>query len=179
MTGSERSRFEQTHYSGTRITVPTHIGKARLKIQIDIGLGDATIPTPSEVQVPSLLDLPGATMRAYAPETVVAEKLEALIVLGLHTSRMKDLYDLLHIKHQFALGDTLPPAIRATFERRGTPVPRSLPIGLTDAFAADEVKQTQWRAFLRKATDGERLDLKSVIAELRDWLWPILEAASE
>jgi len=164
-------------YTGVRVLIPAQLAGARIRISVDVGLGDATVPTPPTVDVPSLLDLPAPRLRAYAPETVVAEKLEALVVLGLTTSRMKDLYDLDLLRQTFPFDDTLVDAVRATFQRRGTPLPNELPIGLTDAFAEDATKQTQWRAFLRKASPAEERALDEVVQGLRDWLWPVLDQA--
>ena len=164
-------------YRGVRVLIPAQLAGARIRISVDVGLGDATVPTPPTVDVPSLLDLPAPRLRAYAPETVVAEKLEALVVLGLTTSRMKDLYDLDLLRQTFPFDDTLVDAVRATFQRRGTPLPNELPIGLTDAFAEDATKQTQWRAFLRKASPAEERALDEVVQGLRDWLWPVLDQA--
>ena len=170
---------EDAAYAGVRVVVPGELAGARTRVQVDIGLGDATVPPPPLVEVTSVLDLPQPRLRAYAPETVVAEKLEALVVLGITTSRMKDLYDLDLIRRTFAFDDTLATAVAATFDRRGTPVPTELPIGLSDAFAADTVKRTQWTAFLRKAGGESDLELGAVIASLRAWLWPVLEQAAQ
>jgi hypothetical protein len=164
-------------YTGVRVIVPAQLAGARIRIPVDVGLGDATVPTPPTVDVPSLLDLPSPRLRAYAPETVVAEKLEALVVLGLTTSRMKDLYDLDLLQRTFPFDDPLVDAIRATFARRGTPLPTDLPVGLSDAFASDATKQTQWRAFLRKAAPSETPPLEDVVRSLRAWLWPLLTRA--
>ena len=171
-------RAEAT-YAGVRVVVPAFLAGARLKVQVDVGMGDAMVPRPPTVEVTSLLDLPAPRMRAYARETVVAEKLEALVVLGLMTSRMKDLYDLDLLRRRFTFDDTLVHAVRATFNRRATLIPKALPVGLSDAFAADEVKQTQWRAFLRKAGAEQDLDLGEVVAGLRGWLWPVLQEAGK
>lgn len=168
---------EGATYSGVRIAVPARLTTARIKVQVDIGLGDATVPPPRPETLPSLLDLPAPTLGSYAPETVVAEKLEALVVLGLETSRMKDLYDLDLLRRTFAFDDDLVAAVEATFSRRGTPIPDQPPVGLTEGFSSDAVKQMQWRAFLRKATHGEGHDLHEVVTGLRGWLWPVLQAA--
>jgi len=168
---------EEAVYDGIRLQLPAVLAGARVKVQVDVGLGDVLVPPPSEVEVPPLLDLPAARLRAYAKETVVAEKLEALVVLGLTTSRMKDLFDLDHLRRAFDFDALLVEAVRATFARRGTPLPESVPIGLTDAFARDDVKRVQWRAFLRKAGVNRDLDLSAVVAALRAWLWPVLAAA--
>lgn len=164
-------------YAGVRVVVPCDLAGARFKVQVDIGFGDAVVPSPHVVEFGSLLDLPRPRIQAYAPESVVAEKLEALVVLGITTSRMKDLYDLDWIRRSFAFDEALVAAVAATFLRRGTPIPSSLPVGLSDEFAADAVKQTQWRAFLVKAGGERELDLGEVVAALRAWLWPVLELA--
>ena len=169
---------EEALYSGVRVTIPATLAGARIKVQVDVGLGDAAVPSPQEVEIPSLLDLPAPRLRAYARETVVAEKLEALVLLGLATSRMKDLYDLDLLRRAFTFDEGLVAAVRATFARRGTDLPPDVPIGLRDEFAEDAVKQTQWRAFLRKADGDPTRDLVEVIVELRAWLWPVLQAAA-
>ena len=168
---------EEALYSGVRVVVPCQLAGAQVKVQVDIGLGDAAVPPPLTVEVTSLLGLPAAHMRAYARETVVAEKLEALVVLGLTTSRMKDLYDLDLLRRTFAFDGTLVASVQATFARRGTPVPTTVPIGLRDAFAEDAVKQVQWSAFLRKAGGDGARPLADVVVGLRERLWPVLERA--
>ena len=91
-------------------------------------------------------------LRAYPRETVVAEKLEALVKLGMANSRMKDFFDLAVLARSFAFsGPVLRDAIAATFRRRGTAIPTELPVGLTDSFAKDGVKLTQWKAFVSRA----------------------------
>jgi len=169
---------KDARYVGVRVVVPGQLAGARLPVQVDVGLGDATVPPPRTVEMVSLLGLPPPRLRAYAPETVVAEKLEALVVLGLTTSRMKDLYDLDLLRRSFAFDDTLVDAVAATFRRRATPFPAALPVGLSDGFAEDGVKQLQWRAFLRKAGGEPDLALGAVVAGLREWLWPVLVRAS-
>lgn len=169
---------EAATYAGVRVVVPGGLAGARIRVQVDIGLGDATVPPPHLVDVPSVLDLPQPRLRAYAPETVIAEKLEALVVLGIATSRMKDLYDLDVIRRTFAFDDALIDAVAATFARRGTALPVELTVGLSDAFGADTVKRTQWSAFLRKAGGEPELDLGAVVTELRAWLWPVLARAA-
>jgi hypothetical protein len=138
-------------YAGVRVTLTATLANARLPIQVDIGFGDAVTPAPREVIYPSLLDFPEARLRAYPPETVVAEKLEALVALGMGNSRMKDFFDLWAIGSTFAFeGPALAAAVAATFARRRTPWPDGAPIALTDTFSGDAAKQAQWAGFLRR-----------------------------
>jgi|TARA_R110000744_G_scaffold380520_1_gene501656 hypothetical protein len=147
---AEPARAED-EYSGVRITMTAEIAGARLPIQIDIGFGDAVTPAVLEINYPSLLDMPAPRLRAYPPETVVAEKFQALVALGMLNSRMKDFFDLWAISETFAFdGSILADAIAATFDRRHTTIPVETPVALTPAFAEDAAKRAQWQGFLRR-----------------------------
>lgn len=158
------------HYGGVRITFMGTVAGARCPIQVDIGFGDAVTPAPEDVQYPVLLDdFPAPSLRAYPRYTAIAEKFEAIASLGMANSRMKDFFDLWVLTRQSTLDrDILKRALTATFERRGTDLHATAPIGLTDEFASDPAKQVQWRAFIAKG----RLDapsLSEVVTYLRGY----------
>ena len=158
---------EKQAYAGVRVTITARVENARVRLQFDVGFGDAIFPEPVVVTLPTLLDFPSPRLRAYRPETVVAEKLHAMVELGLANSRMKDFYDILILSRLFDFeGQVLVQAIRATFERRGSALPEGLPIGLTAEFAEDPSKKSQWRAFLRKTSASDVGDLPGVAAEV-------------
>jgi predicted nucleotidyltransferase component of viral defense system len=137
---------EEAAYAGIRITMEARLENARIPIQVDIGFGDAVTPGPEEVQYPVLLDLPAPRLRSYPVYTVIAEKLEAMVLLGEANSRMKDFYDVRFLSLRFEFdGKTLVEAIGATFDRRKTRLPDVVPAALTDEFAA--AKTPQWNAF--------------------------------
>ncbi len=143
---------ESAVYAGARVLISAELAGARLRVQVDIGFGDAVTPGPVQVSYPVLLaDLPAPQLRTYPVYTVVAEKLHAIALLGMANTRMKDYLDLLVIFEREALDDTiLARAIAATFLRRDTPLPEGLPVGLSDEFATDATRQRLWLAFLRK-----------------------------
>jgi hypothetical protein len=120
-------------------------------------------------------------LRAYPRETVVAEKLEAMVKLGLTNSRMKDFYDISVLARTFSFnGSVLSSAIAATFARRETPIPGSAPVALTEVFGEDQSKRTQWDAFRKRNGLTDRCGaLDEVIAELATFLSPPLAAAGE
>src|SRR5690242_18443013 len=106
-------------------------------MQVDVGLGDAITPGVVETSYPTLLDLPAPQLDAYPVETTIAEKLEALVDLGLANSRMKDFFDLWSLLGNLELdGTTIVAAVRATFGRRGTELPTTPPVGLTADFSS-------------------------------------------
>lgn len=168
---------EADAYGGRRVTLLAKVGAARVKVQVDIGMGDVVTPAPEWLEYPSLLGFPAPKVRAYPRETVVAEKLHAIVLLGLSNSRMKDYFDLLALLREGALNETLlADAIAATFERRRTAVPDDVPEGLSDAFAADPSRRSQWHAFLSRSRI-EAPQLADVVAELRGKLIPLLRRA--
>ena len=161
---------EEVEYGGSRLRTTAALAGARIPITVDIGFGDAVEPGVEDIELPVLLGMPPPRLRAYAPETVIAEKLHAMVVLGRANSRMKDYYDIWMLTGAFEIDpDRLRRAITATFARRNTAIPAELPDGLGDAFAADTGKQRQWDAFARNlsATPPE---LGVVVSELRNRL---------
>ena len=168
---------KEANYAGIRVTLVGWIDGARCPIQVDVGYGDAVTPGPQAVDYPVMLDeFPAPKLRAYPRCTVVAEKLEALITLGVANSRMKYYFDLWVLaRHSDFEGEVLREAIGATLSRRGTDIPKDVPFGLTQAFATDSQKQLQWQGFLRK-NRIEALMLELVIADLRNFLVPPLSA---
>ena len=166
---------KEADYAGIRITLLGTLDGARCPIQADIGFGDTVTPSPEETDYPVLLDdLPAPRLRVYPRYTVIAEKFEAIVSLGIANSRMKDFFDLWVLtRHSELDSATLRRAITATFARRATALPATTPIGLSDELSRDATKQTQWRAFVTK----NRLDappLPRVVAHLRTFLESIL-----
>ncbi|WP_285772591.1 nucleotidyl transferase AbiEii/AbiGii toxin family protein, partial [Rhizobium dioscoreae] len=168
---------EGLEYGGLRLRVVALISGARITLTIDIGFGDALEPGAEMLDYPSMLGFPMPRLRAYARETVIAEKFQAMVMLGRANSRMKDFYDIWILHRSFAFtDDRLARAIAATFERRETPIPTELPDALTDVFAKDEQKQRQWHAFLEGVAHDPG-DLKDVITEIAAFLMPHAIAA--
>jgi predicted nucleotidyltransferase component of viral defense system len=171
---------EDQQYGGVRATLNATVTNARVRLQVDVGFGDAITPAAELVEFPALLDFPAPKLRAYPRETVVAEKLEAMVQLGMANSRMKDFFDIVTLSRTFDFdGDLLARAIRATFERRGTPLPEGPPVAFTAAFTADETKQAQWKAFLRKSgATSEAETLEAAVAAISVFLTRPLTVAS-
>lgn len=170
---------EDNTYGGTRITLMARIGSARCTLQIDVGFGDAVTPGPQTVAYPTLLgDFPAPTLRVYPVYTVIAEKYQAMVMLGQANSRMKDFFDLAVIARRTQLdGATLAAAIAATFTRRETALPTERPLALTRQFSEGAAKLRQWQAFLNKnriAAAG----LGDTVALLDDLLWPPTQVAA-
>lgn len=167
----------EDEYAGTRAILPARLGNAILNLHIDIGLGDAVWPSPRACAYPVLLNLPAPELLAYPREAVIAEKLEAMVVLGDRNSRIKDFFDLHFLAGHFEFDRvTLLEAIRRTFDRRHTPIPGETPIALTREYWNNPSRPAQIRAFARRS----RIEIPEKFedecaAALDAFLTPLLE----
>ncbi|MGB6383584.1 MAG: nucleotidyl transferase AbiEii/AbiGii toxin family protein [Terriglobales bacterium] len=171
----ERIRDEEA-YEGVRVRVEARLGHVRISLQIDIGLGDTIVPASEELVYPTLLKFPAPKLHAYSKESVVAEKFETMVKLGVANSRMKDFYDLWVLAQRFEFDSgTLAAAIQSTFKTRRTALPRSSPLALRTEFYELPMKQTQWRAFLQKSKLKADSSLKEIIEVIREFLMPLVD----
>jgi len=139
----------EDEYSGKRARFRAFLGKARIAVQLDIGVGDVVIYT-EEITYPTILPaLPAPRLRAYPREVTVAEKFEAMVKFDTRNSRMKDFHDVWALAGAFAFdGPSLQQAVTACFERRGTPWTGEAPRALTTAFYQMPEIETRWRNYL-------------------------------
>ena len=167
---------EDDEYGGVRVTMMGYLGKVRIPVQFDVGIGDAITPAPKKFSFPALLDLPAPKLKIYPRETVIAEKYETIVKRGLANSRMKDYYDLWVLSNDPVVDKEIAKlAIERTFSRRKQKLPETCPDGLVDSFAENQIKLTQWNAFLRK----NRLDVGpnsflDVVRQVRGFIEAIL-----
>jgi predicted nucleotidyltransferase component of viral defense system len=171
---------EDLEYPGQRIKIESRLGNVRVNIQIDIGFGDSVVPDPVKINYPTLLKMPALHIYAYPPETVVAEKFESMVSRGLLNSRMKDYYDLKMMAKEFSFeGQILSKAIKATFIRRGTAIPRDTPVALTEEFSSNPDKKIQWKAFLKTSKlDDIKMEISQIIDDIHAFIMPLVIAAA-
>lgn len=173
---------ERQEYEGVRIKLPAFLSgtRTRINLQIDIGFGDAVTPRAIEVKFPTILsEFPPPSLRAYPRETAIAEKFQAMVVLAIANSRMKDFYDVWYLAQNFEFqGEQLRAAIQATFNRRRTPIPQEIPVALTPQFCHQ--KQTHWNAFISKTKlDINKQTFAGVVSVLKAFLMPPCLAAAK
>ena len=168
---------EDAEYEGVRVRFHANLARARIPMQIDIGFGDVVTPGAVQIEYPTLLEFPAPVLHAYPKETVIAEKLEALTMLGMLNSRMKDYFDLWALSRLYSFeGPILVSAVKATFARRNMTI-ESDPAGLRDEFA--EEKSVQWTAFIRRSrltTAPTRF--AEIVLAVRDFAHPLMSAAT-
>lgn len=166
-------------YQGARLSLKAVLAGAKIPALIDIGFGDHVYPAPKRQAFPSLLpELPQAQILMYPPETVIAEKFEAMIRFGAANGRIKDFYDIWITTRTFRLDlGSVVEAVRGTLQCRETAVPAEMPVGLTEAFAKIQLERGLWSAFLRRTPSAlGPPTFPELQAELRRFFGPVLSS---
>ena len=165
---------ERNRYQGKRLIIEAGFDTIKQNIQIDVGFGDKVTPSPVEVSYPNLLeDLPGSILLAYTPETVIAEKFQAMIELSDYNSRMKDFYDVFTIINSGKFDRSiLKDAIRSTFQNRGTKYRDNHSL-FSPGYASDPNRNIMWDAFLKRVAAQTDLDFQYVLEVVRRELYPL------
>lgn len=169
---------EDAEYEGVRVNVTAYLDKTRIPIQIDIGFADVVTPSPEKSEYPTLLDFPAPQVYGYPRETITAEKFQAMIVLGMANSRMKDFYDICMMIGWFEFdGATMQRALQRTFQNRSTDLPEESHVIFSAEFA--ENKTAQWNAFNRKIKRPNATSMKQALAAIKEFFLPILSASRQ
>ena len=160
-------------YHGIRLSIPVRMDTISQVMTMDIGFGDVVTPEPIGLDYPVLLEhLPSANILAYSLETVIAEKLHAVVDLADQSSRMKDYYDLYTILHNEKYDATvLQEAIIRTFENRHTSYDPNT-MFFRKEFSDNQQMQVRWQAFIKKITKKTELTFAEVVTYIQEKLQP-------
>ena len=112
---------EFKEYHGVNVSIMGYLDRTKVPVSIDIGFGDVVYPERVKMEFPVLLDMEVPQVYAYSIYSVIAEKFEAFVSLGLANGRYKDFYDIYVLADRYNLnGVELKNAIVETFTHRGT-----------------------------------------------------------
>lgn len=171
---------EGQSYEGIRIKFDAKLGSHELRLQLDVGFGDAMEPPPERIEYPTLLDFSAPELTSYRRETVISEKVQFIVEMGIGNSRLKDYYDIWYLSEHFTYeGETLQRAIRNTFDRRKTEIPSALPLGLSDDFTSNERTRRNWNGLINNIRSGSELSLVDAVTRIRKFLMPIVKSTRE
>lgn len=162
---------------GGKIVLLASVGTAKVELKVDVGFGNPVTPETRMIEFPTLLDgiTPRPVMSSYPLETVIAEKLHAMAQFGQANTRFKDYYDILYLSRQHSFSaDTLSDALETTFSHQRREIPETFS-GLSPRFAIDG--ERGWNAFMSKLPGAQKCDLATVVADIADFVNPIVECA--
>ena len=161
-------------YQGVNVSIIAYLDRTRIPISIDIGFGDIIYPDRMIMDFPSLLDMEIPKIYTYTLNSVIAEKLEAIVSLGYVNSRYKDFYDVYILAHSYDfIGKELKKAIEETFIHRKTGFDDI--VAFEKSFAEDTIRSMRWNSFIKKKKAMVVVDFISVIHLMKDFLEPVIE----
>ena len=162
-------------YHGVKVTTTAYLDRTRIPVGIDIGFGDVIYPERVKMEYPTLLDDAAPTMYAYSIYSTIAEKIEAIVSLGVTNSRYKDFYDLCTIPEREDFdGAILKEALVETFGNRHTGFDEI--VAFDDDFTEDYYRQQRWRGFLKNKNVMDERSFKDAVDAVKAFLLPVIEA---
>ena len=169
---------EFKEYHGVNVSITAYLDRTKVPVSIDIGFGDIVYPERMKMNFPVLLDMEAPEVYAYSIYSVIAEKFEAFVSLGLANGRYKDFYDIYVLSENYDLdGEELRNAIKETFAHRGTSFGDI--VAFEQEFTEDTVRQNRWNSFIKKKKAMVKVDFVGAIAQSKKLLMPIVEAINE
>ena len=169
---------EFKEYHGVNVSVTAYLDRTKVPVSIDIGFGDTVYPDRVKMNFPVLLDMEAPEVYAYSIYSVIAEKFEAFVSLGLANSRYKDFYDIYVLSANYdLLGKELQNAIKETFVHRGTDFDDI--VAFEPEFTEDTIRQNRWNLFVKKKKAMVKVEFSEAIEQSRKMLIPIVEAISK
>ena len=166
---------EFKEYHGVNVSIMGYLDRTKVPVSIDIGFGDVVYPERMQMEFPVLLDMAVPEVYAYSVYSVIAEKFEAFVSLGLANGRYKDFYDIYILADRYDLdGMELKKAIVETFTHRDTNFNDIA--AFEKGFTEDTTRQRRWRTFIKKKKALVEVEFEEVIQLLKKLLTPIVGA---
>ncbi|MTH94983.1 nucleotidyl transferase AbiEii/AbiGii toxin family protein [Roseibium sp. RKSG952] len=165
---------------GGKVVMKAFVHTARVELRVDVGFGNPITPEVRTILMPTLLDKdqPRPMVLAYPMETVVAEKVHAMVQFGFENTRLKDFYDLLRLSEKFEFeGDFMIEAMRNTFAAQNRELPET-PLEVFDEEFVNE-NGKRWTSFLKKIDDDSGVPFDEVVESVSDFVTPIIAAAND
>lgn len=166
---------EFKEYRGVNVSITGYLDRTKVPVSIDIGFGDVVYPKRMKMEFPVLLDMEAPEIYAYSIFSIIAEKFEAFVSLGLANGRYKDFYDIYVLAEKYDLdGKDLKNAIVETFSHRGTLFDDIA--AFEDGFTEDSIRQGRWNSFVKKKKALVKVSFEETMQLLKTLLIPIVEA---
>jgi hypothetical protein len=157
-----------TKYQGISISFWGKLFTARIRMKLDFGFSDIILPSPAKIKYPVLLNFPPPILKGYTPQTLIAEKFEAIVRLGFANTRMKDFYDIWTLINRFDLNyKNLEKIIKRVMKNRGTVI-KNMPKIFSESFYSNQQKIEKWNAFLR-GISHKQISFKEIILNLKEF----------
>lgn len=166
---------EFKEYHGLHVSFVGYLDRTKIPIGIDIGFGDVIYPDAVKMDFPVILNMEAPRVNAYSLETLIAEKLEAIVHNGYLNSRYKDFYDIyvLSTNYEFSY-EGLRNAVIQTFENRKTQMTMDA-AAFSEEFLNDPMHQTRWKAFLKKKKALIQISMSDAMDWIKAFVCPLLE----
>ena len=144
---------ETDDYPGIRVSLTAHYPPLEVPISVDVTTGDKITPHEIEYCFKLLFDDRSVSIMAYNIETILAEKLETILVRNIANTRPRDFYDI-YILYSLRESDCNPfilsSALKETCKKRGSLAVLNQYDGIIDRIRHDSGMQSFWSNYQKE-----------------------------
>ena len=163
---------------GVRYKVLCKLENVRQYVSIDIAYGDPVTPSVLRKKYSSIVDNETINLNVYPFETILAEKLQTVVSLGIASSRSKDLFDLYIIK-KLELNklkhDSIKYAIEKTFKHRSTVLDLENMIHTLDDIKNSKIQENLWNNYAKKHYFAINIKYEDLIDNVIEMVYEIIK----
>ncbi|MBQ7432360.1 MAG: nucleotidyl transferase AbiEii/AbiGii toxin family protein [Lachnospiraceae bacterium] len=162
--------MDDMEYPGIRLALDSMLGEMVTPIKIDISTGDVITPRAIEYDYRLMLEERSIKLWSYNLETVLAEKLQTILVRGILNTRMRDFYDLytLLLRYEDSIDhEVFKQAFQATCQKRNSNELAQQGVVIIDRIASDEKLISLWKGYQKKYFYAADISYESVVESVR------------
>lgn len=167
------SIMQESDYPGVRASLIADFDGTKTPVKIDISTGHAITPSAMEAELP-LMFSESISLLTYPIATILAEKLQTILVREEFNTRMRDFYDLHALR--VSQGDNvfkkeeIAKAFYATSQTRDTLYLLSNVNEIFDRIKDSEVMRIKWKDYQRKAPWAKSLSWEEIMQDMNFFL---------
>jgi len=163
---------------GVRYRILCKLENIRQYVNIDICYGDPVTPKVLKKSYTSIVDNERINLNVYPFETILAEKLQTVISLGIASSRSKDLFDLYIIK-KLELNklnqDSVKYAVEKTFKHRKTELDLENMMNTLNDIKNSDIQKNLWDNYAKKHYFAENINYEDLINNVIEMVYDIVK----
>jgi len=150
---SVTSIMEEFEYPGIRMMLEARLDRMRQPIKLDISTDDIITPSAVEYEYKLMFEDRTISLITYNTETLLAEKIQTILVRGIANTRMRDFYDVYGIGKMNADSidkNVLCTAFCATCNKRKTVFTKEEMVDTLVMIEENDVMAQMWEQFRKK-----------------------------
>ncbi|KAF5090964.1 Nucleotidyl transferase AbiEii toxin, Type IV TA system [anaerobic digester metagenome] len=168
-----KSIHDTSEYDDFRVSLEVNFFTIKVNLKIDITTGDVIIPGEVDYAYKLMFEEREISIKAYNLNTILAEKIESILVRNISNTRARDYYDLyilIKLNHSMLDRDELKVAIRKKAEERASTKYVDDYVVYLESISESQELRKIWNDYSKKYPYAENIEFNQIIETIWDLL---------